>query len=279
MFFLLFFYFFIQPSSHSLVSGNGGLLNLDVVLVEVLLEVEVGEGFTSGHGQELAESSVRLDVVLVLEALFLDVGGHGLGDIGAGHLRTLGLAEEGAEVIRKASGDLEDGEASRLGLTVGVNGGGRAALALTSILDLTVDTLVELLQLAVESGDDFTEAVELGDHTLDLIANRLNRRMSRGIRGDHRGSDGGRSRGRSGLSLGSGLLGDLLGLGGGWGRGGYRGRDRGNRGSILGLLGNALGGGLGGRGGVHCTSSGGRIHLYFTHYPKPMTATQSNFSS
>lgn len=260
--------------------GNG-LLNLHVVLVEVLLEVEVGEGLASGHGQELAERSVRLDVVLVLEALLLDVGGHSLGDIGAGHLRALGLAEEGAEVIRKASGNLEDGEASRLGLTVRINGSGRAALALASILNLTVDTLVELLELRVERGDNLAEAVELGNHATNLIANGLLRglsgRISSGRRNHSRHS--GRSRGSSGLSLRGGLLGDLLGLGGGGRRGSNRGRNGGHGGSrLLGLLRNALGGGLGGRGsGVHCTSSGGRIRRHFTHYPFPMTGAQSNF--
>jgi len=253
-------------SKLSLVSD--GLLNLHVVLVEVLLEVEVGEGLASGHGQELAESSVRLDVVLVLEALLLDVGRHRLGDIGAGHLRALGLAEEGTEVIRKASGDLEDGEAGRLLLTIGTL---RASTALTlaGILDLTVHTLVELLELGVERGDNLAEAVQLGDHTTDLVANSLLRGLGSGV-GGNRGHNGGDSRRRSrgsGLRLGSGLLGDLLGLRG-RGRSRNRGGDSGHRGGgLLSLLRNALGGSLGRGSSVHCTSSGGRIHPYFTHYP------------
>jgi hypothetical protein len=244
--------------------SNGSLLGLDVVLVEILLEVEVGERLALRRSEELLERSIRLDVVLVLEALLLDVGRHSLGDIGARHLSALGLAEEVAEIVAEASGDLKDGEARRLGLTIGIHSG-RAALALASILDLAGNTLLKLLELSVERGDDLTEAIEAGDHTLDLITNRLLRGLS-GLcnSGDNRRNNRRRGR-RSDLSLGGRLARDLLGLSGRSSNNRRRGSNRG-RGLSRILLGNTLGGGLGrGRRGVHCISSGGRIRRHFTH--------------
>jgi hypothetical protein len=243
--------------------SDNGLLGLDVVLVEVLLEVEVRQGLTLRGSEELLERRIRLDVVLVLEALLLDVGGHRLGHVGARHLRALGLAEEGAEVIRELGGDLEDGEAYRLGLAVRIHSR-RAALALASILDLTVHALLELLELSVERGDDIAEAGEAGNHTLDLITNRLLGGLDglSGRHNRHNGSNRGRRRGRD-LSLDGRLAGNLLDFSGRGRRNRGRGSNRG-RGLSRILLRDALGGGLGGR-GVHCTSSGGRIGRHFTH--------------
>jgi len=129
------------------------------VLVEVALEVEVGEALSVSNAEELLERSIRLDVVLVLETLLLDVGRHGLGDIGAAHLAALGLAKEDAEVIAELGGDLEDAEASRLRGTILIELGRGATLALAGILDLTGNTLLELLELVVKGGDGLEEAV------------------------------------------------------------------------------------------------------------------------
>ena len=139
--------------------GGLNLRHLDVVLVEVALEVEVGEALRVRNAEELLERGIRLDVVLVLETLLLDVGRHGLGDIGAAHLAALGLAEEDAEVIAELGGDLEDAEAGRLGSAVLIELGRGAALALAGILDLTRNTLLELLELGVQRGDRLAEAV------------------------------------------------------------------------------------------------------------------------
>lgn len=243
------------------MGGHNRLLGLDVVLVEVALEVEVGQRLALRRGKELLEGHVRLDVVLVLEALLLDVGRHRLGDIGAGHLRALGLGQEGAEVIAEASRDLEDGEASRLGHAVLIKSGRGAALALAGILDLASHTLLELLELAVETRDGLAHGGEGRDHGADLITNRLGRGLSSGIRSsrDGRGRGGRDNSGhnRGDLSGLRDLLGHLLDLGHrGRGRGGNRGRHDG----LISLLGNTLGRSLGGRGrGSHCIRTGGSI--------------------
>jgi hypothetical protein len=248
------------------MSDHNRLLGLDVVLVEVALEVEVRQRLALRGSEELLEGHVRLDVVLVLEALLLDVGRHRLGDVGARHLRALGLGEERAEVIREASGDLEDGEAGRLGHTVLIKSRRRAALALAGILDLASHTLLELLQLAVEARDGLAHGREGRHHGADLIANRLGRGLNHGIsRGGHgRGSGGRGSHNRGDLSGLRGLLGHLLDLGHrGRGGDGNRGRHHG----LISLLRNALGSRLGSRGrGVHCTRTGGSIRRHFTHY-------------
>ena len=238
------------------------------MLVEVLLEVEVRQGLTLRHAEQLLERHIRLDVVLVLQALLLDVRRDRLRDVGAAHLAALRLGEEVAQVIAQLRRDLEDAEAGRLRHAILIQLR-RTALALARILDLAGNTLLELLQLGVERGDRLAEAVQGTDHATDLIANRLDRllgdnRRRRNNRGDRRNDR--RNNGRLGLH---GLLGDGLLLGnrrsGDRRRGGNRRRGRRRLNGILlrDTLGNRLGGG---RGRVHCTSTGGRIHLYFTHY-------------
>jgi len=230
------------------------------VLIQVLLEVEVRERLALGDAKELLEGGIRLDVVLVLEALLLDVRRNGLRDVGAAHLAALRLGKEGAEVIAERRGHLEDGQARRLGDTILIQLG-RAALALAGILDLTGNTLLELLELGVEGGDRLAEAVQGTDHATDLIANRLdrlldgrNRALSR--RGDNRRNDSRRSSNR--LRSLRGTLGRRLLLGNNRRRrrGGDRRRDNRLNGLLLcySLLGNSLRGGR----GIHCTRYGGR---------------------
>ena len=234
------------------------------MLVQILLEVEVGERLALRDAEELLERRIRLDVVLVLEALLLDVGRHGLRDVGAAHLAALRLREEGAEVIAQLGRHLEDGQARRLGDTVLIQLR-RAALALASILDLAGNTLLELLELGVERGDRLAEAVQGTDHATDLITNRLDRLLDgrdrdralrRGRRGDNRRNNGRRSGDRL-----RGLRGTLdrrllLGNSRRRRRGGNRRRDDRLNGLLLrySLLGNGLRGGR----GVHCTRYGGR---------------------
>ena len=251
------------------------------MLVEVALEVEVRQTLRVGNAEQLLERGIRLDVVLVLEALLLDVGRHRLGDVGAAHLAALGLAEEDAEVIAELRGDLEDAEAGRLRSAVLIELRRGAALALAGILDLAGNTLLELLELGVQRGDRLAEAVQRTDHATDLIADRLDRLLS-GYLSRHNGRrryDNRRrnNRGRRNrLGLGR-LLGDnLLGLNRRRGRGGNGGRH--NRDLNRLLLSNTLRRNLGNSGGgIHCTSTGGRIRRHFTHYYFFHEWSRSNF--
>ena len=258
------------------------LRHLDVVLVEVALEVEVREALRVSNAEQLLERGIRLDVVLVLEALLLDVGRHRLGDVGAAHLAALGLAEEDAEVIAELGGDLEDAEAGRLRSAVLVELRRGATLALAGILDLTGNTLLELLELGVQGGDRLAKAVEGTDHATDLIADRLDRLLSGRLSGHNsRRRDNSRRRNNRGsrnrLGLGRRLLGNnLLRLNRCRGRNGNRGRD--NRDLNRLLLSNTLRRNLSGSGGgIHCTSTGGRIRRHFTHYYFFHESSRSNF--
>ena len=119
--------------------------------VQVALQVEVGELVSISDGQELLQCSVRLDVVLVLQTLFLDVVVDGLGDFTAAHQSAVGLAQELAEFISDLGGALEDAGSARLCISTLFDLA--ATLALASILDLTVNTLLELLDLREHGGD------------------------------------------------------------------------------------------------------------------------------
>jgi hypothetical protein len=239
------------------------------VLVEVLLEIEVGELLRLRNLEELAESSIRSDVVLILEVLFLHILVELLGDIGARDESTRGVTEETAELIRDLGGDLKDSEATLDGLT-SLSHRRSTALTTTSILDLTVDTLVKALDLSDHRGYSVTERGEGGEDGLEVVIKSGNRGgrgcISSGDGGNRRGRGGYRSRSSGGdrSNRGSRLASSLLGLSNNRSRsgGGYRGdRGRSSRG-IVGLLGNALGlGGGGSSGGAHHTSTGGRIHL------------------
>ena len=250
------------------------------MLVEVALEVEVRQALRVRNAQELLERSIRLDVVLVLEALLLDVGRHRLRDIGAAHLAALRLAKEDAEVITQLRGDLEDAEAGRLRRAVLIKLRRRAALALAGILDLTGHTLLKLLELRVQRGDGLAEAVQGTDHATDLIANRLDRLLNSRLRSNRHSGNNGRysryNRRRSRLGLRRLLGNNLLGLNR---RHNRRRRNGGRRSGRLSLLlGYTLRRNLGySRGGVHCTSTGGRIGRHFTHYEFFHESSRSNF--
>ena len=221
---------------------------LHVVAVEVLLEVEVREGLTLTDGEELLERGIGLDVVLVLEALLLHVAVDRLRDLRARHERRNGLAKEEAELIRDLRGALEDG--GDTGLDLLTLDGRRAALALAGILDLAVDTLVELLDLGEHRRDRLLKRVEVERHRLEVLIERRRGASGRGDRrrlNGRRGDDNGRGRRGGGRRLLGGLLGRLSDR-----------RRRGNNGRRNGgnlLLRNDLlgrGGGLGG-GGRHYT--------------------------
>jgi hypothetical protein len=256
--FLFILKFYSMPIAN--LSGRG----LEVVLVEVALEIEVGQLLTLRHAEELLERGIRLDVVLVLEALLLHVGIDGLGDLRARHLRALGLTEEVAELIGNLGGALEDGRGTLDLVTVLINL--RLALALASILNLTMDTLLEALDLAEQSSDSLAHRGEVASHGLDVLIERGRRGRNRGGlsggRRDRGNDDRGRHR-RSDLSLGG--LGGLLGR-----RRRGRRSNNGGRGGLNGdLLLRDLLSDLGSSRSVHHTGTRGILHRIFPHYLLP----------
>jgi len=254
----VFYYFFIL-----IYLRSGDLVRLDVVTVEVALEVEVGELLIFRNLKELAESSIRLDVMLVLEVLLLHVVVDLLGDIGAADEGAVGVTKELVELIRDLRRDFEDGRATLGGFfTFGAD----TALALAGILEVTVDTLVKLLDFSDGRRDSIAHGNEAGEDILEVIIESGGRGSHdfRGGGSDDRGSnDDGVNRG-SDFGLDSRLAASLLHFSGS-DRGG-RSRGRGSNGSrsrgrdIFSLLGDTLG--LGNNSRAHYTSTGGSIHLF-----------------
>ena len=236
---------------------RGDRHGLDIVAVEVLLEVEVRQGLTLADGEELLERGIGLDVVLVLEALLLNIVVHRLRDLRAREKRLLGLAEEGKELLRDLRGALED--RGDTGLDLLTLDRRRAALALAGILDLTVDTFIELLDLGEHRRDRLLERVEVERHRLEVLIERRRRagRRGNGRRLNRRRRDNNRGRRGGGRS---GLLGSLLGrLSDSW-----RSRNRRGRRSDLLLRNDLLHSGRLGDGGVHYTGGRGTIGRHFT---------------
>lgn len=208
---------------------------------KILLEVEDGKVVALAEGEELAESGISLDGLLVHQVVGLSVGHDTLGDRRAANLSSLSLAKEGAELISNLDGLGED---ARLGLSTLDLGAGPLA-ATVSTLGKAGSLLLNGLESRSSGSSGRLEVVEV----LLEGGNRLLKRStevlidgSRGSRGNNSLDNSRDSRGSNGLSLG-GLLGDL---GGGSGH-------RGSYGSSLSLSG--LLGGLGGR--AHRTSGGG----------------------
>ena len=241
------------------------------MLVEVALEVEVGQLLALRHAQQLLERGIRLDVVLVLQVLLLDVVVHRLRDLRARHQRAVALAEEVAEVVGDRRRALEDGRGALDLNAVLIRLD--AALALARILDLAVDTLLQALDLAEEGSDRLAHRREVARHRLDVLLQRRGggsggRRLS-GRRRDRRNNN--RRRGgnrRRHLGLGR-LLGDDLLLS-------RHLRSRGNRHQSRdrglgnnGLRSSDLLSDLGGSRRAHHTSSRGIRRRHFTHYPLP----------
>ena len=237
------------------------------MLVEVALEVEVRQLLALRHAQQLLERGIRLDVVLILEVLLLDVVVDRLRDLRAGHQGALGLAEEVAELLRDRRRALEDGRRTLDLNTVLVRLD--AALALARILDLTVHALLQALDLAQEGSDRLAHGRQVARDGLDVLLERRDRRNGgrrlSGRRRYRRYNNRRRSDNRRRLGL-RGLLGSDLLL--------YHGRrrnrnQRGNRGLNSGGLRSDLLSDLRGSRRAHHTSSRGIRRRHFTHYPLP----------
>ena len=233
----------------SLGSHGSGL---DVVAAQEALQVEDGECITLIERQELAQSDVSLDRLLVHQVVGAGIGHHTLRHLRAAHLRILGHAEERAELIRDLHGLGED--AVGRGSTLRGRG---LALALTlSLLDHASRLLLNRLE-GGSSGRDL--GLELAEHRLQGVQGVRERLgdihlllgRSGGLSDSrHRGSDGNGGNRLSSL----GLLGHL---GGGSGHGGGNG-NRGLNGLRDGLLGRL------GSGGAHRTVVRGSVGRHLT---------------
>ncbi len=80
----------------------------------------------------------------ILQLVGVHVGAEGAGHIGGGHLATLGLAQERAQLILQGHGGSEDGGALLLGRTV-LTLALRAAAAAAGLLDLLRHALLQAL--------------------------------------------------------------------------------------------------------------------------------------
>ena len=231
-----------------------------------LLEVQDRELVALGQGEELAERRIGVDRLLVHQAVALGVIHHTLGHGRAADLGVLGLAEEGAQLLRDADGLREDavlggGTLDGLGLSLAAAIGllGEAGGQLLNGLEvgglLGGIGLGERHQLVL-LGDGVGE--RHGDVLLDGGGRLEGRRGGESDRGgDRRGGD--RRRHSSNRSSG-GLLADL-------GRssnrsdrrrGGDRRSDSSGNGGLDGLGGLLGGGGLSG-GSAHFDVLGGSI--------------------
>ena len=231
------------------------------MVVQVLLQVEVGQHLTILHAQKALQLGIRGDVVLVLEVVLLHVGGDGLGHVGPRLLGPVGAAQERAQVIGQASGHLKDRELAGLHLLTLHRLLGLAATFVGLLLELG-HALLQTLELRDQGTHGLAHGVGLGQHGLHIILHGDHSGLSGLHRGSHHGGRGGH--GGSGHRGGLSLLGRLLG-GGGGGGGGHGGRGSHHGGDLL-LLGHLLGllGGGGGR--AHYTRCRGRIHGEYTHY-------------
>ena len=245
-----------------------GLLGKVVELVEVGLDVAVGERLALLDAEHLAHRGIRVDRVTllgILELVRVDIGAKGARDVGGRHLEALGLAEERGELVLERDGGREDGGALD-GRGLALDRGGLDTTAATAgLLNVTGDTLGELGEGLEATDGGITDTLELRHERVNVLRHGRDGGLDR--RGGNRRGGGGLNscRGRnnrSGRRRSSGLL-----LGGLLGRRGSSRRRRRNRRSgnggnsrrlLLGnLLGSGGGGGLGGR--AHCTGTGGNI--------------------
>ena len=221
---------------------------LQVVGLQVALQVQDLQVIRLRQGEQLAERSVRVDRLLIHQALRLGVVAHLLRDGGARDQGALGNAEELAQRIGHGRGLREDRGLCNNGLAVLGHRRCLAATALGDLLDLAGQLLLELLDRRANGanegpgllnllgqGGELIDNVHLvsGDSGSRLRNDRRNNRRSRRSRRSRRNNGGLRRLGGRGGNNGGGRHGNN-------GRGGNGG-----------LLGSTLYGG----GGAHCVIS------------------------
>lgn len=225
-----------------------------------LLEVQDRELVALGQGEELAERRIGVDRLLVHQAVALGVIHHTLGHGRAADLGVLGLAEEGAQLLRDADGLGEDT----------VLGGGT--------LDGLGLSLAAAIGLLGEAGGQLLNGLEVGGllggiglgerHQLVLLGDRIRERhgdvlLDCGGRLERR-RGGGRNRGcdrqRRGWRSNRSSCGLLADLGRRSNRSNRRrGGNNDNSGRLNGLHGGLLGGGGLSGGSAHFGVLGGSI--------------------
>jgi len=221
-------FFFITPSYFLLFRFVfiDCLGSLHIVVLQEALEVQNGNLFPLLNIQKLTQGSIRIDVLLVVQAVLLHVVHDATGHVRAAHLCALGLAKKHAQIVRDLLGLREHG--GLLGYRVArlIHCRSPSAAAAAGTLELTGKTLLHLLQVAQHHAKLVAElvhlcylSIELG-HKADLILSGSSGGSRSSHGGRHRGSTGsGSLRGTARRSRCCGYRGDLLLLGGGGLRG------------------------------------------------------------
>ena len=125
--------------------------------LEVALEIQNLQLIALLEGEQLTESSISLDYLLVHELVVLGVGAYTCSHLRAAQLSALGNTEEGAESIRDGDRASEDSVLLRsIALSLAVT-----ATTLGGLLQLTRNLLLELAHGGEDSADRSTESIHL----------------------------------------------------------------------------------------------------------------------
>lgn len=136
--------------------------------LEVLLEVEDSKTIRLREAEELAESGIRLDGLLVRKLVVLGILHDTTGDIRAADLSASGEAKEDAELLGDFNRLGEDSRGVGLLLAIGTDCTGLAAAATLGLLLEAGDLLLHLLHLRSELIEAGAEGVELDEESSEV---------------------------------------------------------------------------------------------------------------
>ena len=186
--------------------------------LQVALKVQDGHLLGLSDRQELAQSGIRVDVLLVVQAVLLHILHNATGDIGARYQGTLGLAQEYAQGISNYLRLGEDGRLLGQGVAGLIHLRGAHTAAAASALQLTAQALLSLLHVCQHQAQLVAQLVYAGYLAVELGYQGYLILGSGHYRGSYRGG-GGSSSGGSGLR--GGCLAAGASSGSGQSRGGY----------------------------------------------------------
>jgi hypothetical protein len=194
-------------------SGGG----LHIVALQVALEVQDGYLLRLRYRQKLAQSGIRVDVLLVVQAVLLHILHDAAGHIRAGHQGALGLAQEHAQSISNHLGLGEDGGLLGQGVAGLIHLRGAHAAAAAGTLELTAQALLGLLHVS-QHGAQLVAQLVYTSYLAGELSHQGHLLLSGHgcCRGGSQGGSGSRGRG----SLSGRCLGGSCG-GGSHGGGGY----------------------------------------------------------